>query len=126
MHKSDGKHETKPKILLKKKRTLNPLDPAQPITLRTAEYETRLACPERRRRVRWCERRTPSVSGGAVYSMLVAQLKYTNTCIKTGYFVNLFGSILFIMGKYKNIIFVYAKFSRNIFHSIRFSRALVC
>ena len=38
----------------------------------------------------------------------------------------LFGSILFIMGKYKNIIFVYAKFSRNIFHSIRFSRALVC
>lgn len=36
------------------------------------------------------------------------------------------GSILFIMGKYKNIIFVYAKFSRNIFHSIRFSRALVC
>ncbi len=37
-----------------------------------------------------------------------------------------YGSILFIMGKYKNIIFVYAKFSRNIFHSIRFSRALVC
>ena len=26
MHKSDGKHETKPKILLKKKRTLNPLE----------------------------------------------------------------------------------------------------
>ena len=40
--------------------------------------------------------------------------------------IDLKGSILFIMGKYKNIIFVYAKFSRNIFHSIRFSRALVC
>lgn len=40
--------------------------------------------------------------------------------------ISCFGSILFIMGKYKNIIFVYAKFSRNIFHSIRFSRALVC
>ena len=49
--------------------------------------------------------------------------KINNNLLKN---TNIFGSILFIMGKYKNIIFVYAKFSRNIFHSIRFSRALVC
>jgi Leucine-rich repeat (LRR) protein len=40
--------------------------------------------------------------------------------------LNIKGSILFIMGKYKNIIFVDAKFSRNIFDSFRFRRTLVC
>ena len=54
--------------------------------------------------------------------------KVTDINFRTIFFLvaDNFGSILFIMGKYKNIIFVYAKFSRNIFHSIRFSRALVC
>ena len=58
----------------------------------------------------------------SILKILIAKAVPINTMITE----IIFGSILFIMGKYKNIIFVYAKFSRNIFHSIRFSRALVC
>ncbi len=48
----------------------------QPISLRTADYVTRLVHSERSLRTRRCERRTPSVSGGVDCSIMFFLLIY--------------------------------------------------
>mgnify|MGYP003574872793 CR=1 FL=1 len=66
------------------------LSRTQPITLRTAEYVTRLVYPELSRRARWCERRNPFRWGRSRlldYSQcLLLQISFQNISFRINFF----------------------------------------